>query len=126
MGTPPHYRNIQTPWWSPGPDTAKDDLRRVFATDLSVGGLYIERLRQPQAHAPTFLQLEIPLPGAPHAIWASAEIVFGRNDMLFQGSGARFTAMSPIHARWLREWLHENARTARFLEHPRRHAESAI
>ena len=69
------------------------------------------------------MRLEILLPSAPEAIWATAEVVYDRIDSLFHGNGVRFTAMTARHAGWLQEWLRDNGRTERFLTHPaRRHA----
>ena len=91
---------------------------RYFAADISLSGVYIEQPRYLQAQPSTFLQLHIPLPGAPAPISVSAEVVFARKDLLFRGSGLRFVEMSPIHTRWLREWIHEAGWTDRFLPAP--------
>lgn len=101
-----------------------DQPHRYFATDLSLDGLYMEWPAQALNRSSPLLQLEIRLPRAcaQDAIWATAEVIHDRMDSLFHGSGVRFKALTSTHARWLRDWLRDSARTDRFITHPGRRA----
>jgi hypothetical protein len=97
-----------------------EQLLRYFATDLSMHGLYLESPVERVRRSYRVMQLEIRLPAASEVIWASGEVVYERMDNLFHGRGVRFTAMSELHARCLRDWLRDCGRTEKFITHPAR------
>jgi hypothetical protein len=97
-----------------------EEPHRYFATDLSAQGLYMERPLAPMQRGSDKMRLEIHLPNAEEAIWATGEVVHDRIDSLFHGSGVRFTTMTTSHALWLRDWLRQSSRTDKFITHPAR------
>ena len=63
---------------------------RCFTTDLSSGGLYMERPIGSFVRHSAAVQLEIPLPGdGGEPLWASAEVVYDCFDALFHGTAVR-------------------------------------
>jgi hypothetical protein len=80
----------------------------------------MERLATPLQRSSSVVQLEIPLPQTGDSIWARGEVIYDRFDALFHGTAVRFTGMARLHQRWLREWLRETSRAARFVGLPPR------
>jgi hypothetical protein len=91
-----------------------DAPHRCFTSNLSLVGLYMERLAEPLERSTAIVQLEIPLPNTSDALWAKAEVVYDRFDSLFHGTAVRFMAMARQHERWLREWLRDSEHGERF------------
>jgi hypothetical protein len=91
-----------------------DSPHRCFTSNLSLVGLYMERLAAPLQRSSGVVQLEIPLPNTSDALWAKAEVVYDRFDSLFHGTAVRFTAMARTHERLLREWLRDSEHAERF------------
>jgi hypothetical protein len=91
-----------------------DAAHRCFTSNLSLVGLYMERLAEPLERSTAVVQIEIPLPNTSDALWAKAEVVYDRFDSLFHGTAVRFTAMARQHERWLREWLRDSEHRERF------------
>lgn len=83
------------------------EVHRCFATDLSAGGLYMERPMGSFLRRSSEVQLEIPLPDEEgDAIWASAEVVYDCFDPLCHGTAVRFKAMAE----------HDRARLSSYIE----------
>ena len=91
------------------------ETHRCVVTDLSTGGLYMERPMGSFLRRSAQVQLEIPLPDAGDAIWASAEIVYDCFDSLNHGTAVRFTAMTE----------RDRARLSRVLATPSQRASAA-
>lgn len=91
------------------------DTHRCFVTDISSGGLYMERPIGSFVRRSARVQLEIPLPDQGEPIWAAGEIVYDCFDALFHGTAVRFTDMSS----------HDQARLGAFLAGTRRDAAAA-
>jgi hypothetical protein len=91
------------------------DTHRCFVTDISSGGLYMERPIGSFVRRSARVQLEIPLPDQPEPIWAAGEIVYDCFDALFHGTAVRFTNMS----------AQDQARLGAFLAGSRRGAAAA-
>jgi hypothetical protein len=88
------------------------DTHRCFVTDLSSGGLYMERPIGSFVRRSANVQLEIPLPDSGEPIWVSGEIVYDCFDALFHGSAVRFTNMSMFDQARLRAFLAGTQRDA--------------
>jgi hypothetical protein len=84
-----------------------DEPFRCFTTNLSAGGIYLERVLSPMERRSRTVQIEVPLPGTNDALWARGEVVYDRFDTIFHGMAIRFTAMARAHRRLLRTWLHD-------------------
>jgi hypothetical protein len=101
-----------------------DRLLRGVTTNVSPTGLFIERVlgRRPRALAlrrhSRFVQLEFALPGTGETIWARGEV---RHDELelplgdgavVHGVGVRLVQLARGHARLIRDFVSERARTS--------------
>lgn len=92
----------------------RDRAYRVLSTNVSETGIYAHRVAlDPSAvllPAGTILGLELELPGTGEVIWARGEVCRERPGRSVCGSGIRFADMPRVHARMVREFVHERRR----------------
>ena len=90
-------------------EIVEEEPRSAVATDLSAGGLYLER--RAGAGSPMrrtgVVQIEVPLPGWGDSIWAKGAIVYHRRTQLVHGIAVRFLDMARGHRRALTDWIGE-------------------
>jgi len=67
---------------------------RCLASNLSLSGLYMERPIASFVRHSAEIEIELPLPGEPEPVRASAEIVYDCFNALFHGTAVRFKRMS--------------------------------
>lgn len=72
-----------------------------LATDLSLGGMRLERLAEPYCSKSDQVQLQFLLPGDEDPIWVAGTKVHERDGSL----GVRFTNISHTHFVKLRNWI---------------------
>lgn len=84
-----------------------DEAYRCFTSNLSEGGLYMERVLSPLHRTQPIVQLDVSLPGCTDTIWASGQVMHDHMHGLFHGSAVRFVAMAQKHKRLLRDYLLE-------------------
>jgi hypothetical protein len=75
--------------------------------NLCSTGIYTVKPFRKNTYEPRLIQLEIPIPEASEAIWATGEIVFEEHSESLTGSGIRFTNMARSHEKILRDLLEE-------------------
>ena len=78
---------------------------RGLATNLSVSGLLMQKLLEPNIPLSRIVSVEFEIPGTGEVVWARAEARFDALDDDFHSSGLTFTGMARKHERLLREFV---------------------
>ena len=73
------------------------------ATNISLGGMRIQRLLEPLARGAQMMRLQLELPGNEGPIWVGARKVYEDTEYV----GLRFTHISHQHFQRLRRWISE-------------------
>jgi c-di-GMP-binding flagellar brake protein YcgR len=92
----------------------RDRPFRVLSSNLSETGVYLHRVAlgpdEPALPAGTVVGIELQLPGTGETIWARGEVRRERVARSVCGSGVRFAEMPRVHARMVRDFVHEQRR----------------
>jgi c-di-GMP-binding flagellar brake protein YcgR len=94
----------------------EDEAFRCFTSNLSVGGVYMERVASSLHRRRNIVQMEMTLPGCNESIWTSGNVIYDRVGGLFHGTAVRFLAMAGKHERLLHDFLFEQRRVESELE----------
>ena len=81
----------------------------VRATDLSCGGVYLQKLLEPRALEGSRFAIEFALPNSQDVLWADVEPVWDNES---RGVGLRFLSLTPRVARLIEEFVMGRARIA--------------
>lgn len=71
------------------------------ATNISLGGMRVQRLLEPLTDRSRRVRLQFELPGEADPIWVGAEPIYDQSDFV----GMRFTHISHQHFVRLRRWI---------------------
>ncbi len=80
------------------------------ATEISLDGLRLMRLHEPELPPPRFVGLQFQLPGSSDVLTASGEVVF--DDPRSRAVGLRFTHLAPTTKRSIEAFVKRFARPA--------------
>jgi c-di-GMP-binding flagellar brake protein YcgR len=80
---------------------------RALAVNVSLTGLYVQKLAEPVVRYSRTVGLEFELPGTNEVIWARAESRFDSIEDDFHLTGLRFVAMATKHERLVRDYVRE-------------------
>jgi c-di-GMP-binding flagellar brake protein YcgR len=89
-----------------------DEPHLARARDISVDGIFLYRLLEPELDAEGRVGLEMMLPDGEDVIWAVAEIVRNEEQKLTEGVALRFVRIAETDRERIRRYVAERADTA--------------
>jgi len=78
---------------------------RSLATNISMNGIFLNRLIEPVEYRNNLVQLELSLPGANDTLWIAGEVIYHNFDPFFHQTGIKFKEFSSYDKRLLNEWI---------------------
>ncbi|MEZ4270462.1 MAG: PilZ domain-containing protein [Myxococcota bacterium] len=75
------------------------------ARDISVGGVYLQKILEPDFRNHTRIGLEMKLPGSDHVIWAVGSVIREADHSDAQGVGVTFVRIAESDRQLIREFV---------------------